>query len=64
MERRCRSDFQKVKPYGKKGDLKCDGYHESLRRVYQVYAPEKMNEKKTIAKIDEDFQGAVGHWGE
>ena len=62
MERGYPTDFQKVKPYGSKGDLKCDGYHQSLKRVYQVYAPEKMSVGETNSKIDEDFSGAVGHW--
>jgi hypothetical protein len=62
MERGYPSDFQKVKPYGKQGDKKCDGYHQSVKRVYQVYAPEKMSVKETNSKIDEDFDGAVGHW--
>jgi hypothetical protein len=62
MERGYPSDFQKVKPYGRKGDLKCDGFHQSLRRVYQVYAPEKMNASETISKIEEDFSGAVENW--
>ena len=62
MERRYPSDFQKVKPYGRDGDKKCDGYHQSLRRVYQVYAPEKMRVSETNAKIDEDLDGAIEHW--
>jgi hypothetical protein len=64
MERRYPSDFQKVKPYGKYGDRKCDGYHQSLKRVFQVYAPEKMNVEETNSKIKEDFTGAVKHWKE
>ncbi len=62
MERGYPADFQKVKPYGKTGDKKCDGYHRSLKRVYQVYAPEKMQVGETNTKIDEDFDGAVAHW--
>jgi hypothetical protein len=64
MERRYLSDFQKVKPYGKHGDRKCDGYHGSVKRVYQVYAPEKMNVAETNTKIEEDFRGACDHWKE
>jgi hypothetical protein len=62
MERGYPTDFQKVKPYGKDGDLKCDGYQQSVKRVYQVYAPEKMNVTETNNKIDVDFAGAVEHW--
>ncbi len=64
MERGYPSDFQKVKPYGKFGDRKCDGYHQSVKRVYQVYAPEKMSVAETNAKIEEDYAGAVEHWKE
>ncbi len=62
MERGHPEDFQKVKPYGNTGDKKCDGYHQSVKRVYQVYAPEKMQSAETISKIEEDFTGAVKHW--
>jgi hypothetical protein len=62
MEHRHPGDFQKVKPYGNEGDHKCDGYHESLQRVFQVYAPEAMNVSRTNAKIEQDFQGAIEHW--
>lgn len=62
MELRYPTDFQKVKPYGKFGDRKCDGFHRSQKRVYQVYAPEKMQVTRTNAKIDEDFNGAIDHW--
>src|SRR5579864_3399995 len=64
MEHGYPADFQRVKPYGKQGDKKCDGYHQSVKRVYQVYAPEKMNSAETNAKIDEDYAGALEHWKE
>jgi hypothetical protein len=62
MERRFPTDFQKVKPYGNHGDRKCDGFHSSIGRVYQVYAPEKMSVILANAKIHEDFTGALVHW--
>jgi hypothetical protein len=62
MERGYPTDFQKVKPYGTTGDKKCDGYRRSQKRVYQVYAPEKMQVGETNAKIDQDFSGAIAHW--
>lgn len=62
MERGYPADFQKVKPYGRIGDKKCDGYQRSLKRVYQAYAPEKMQVGETNAKIEEDFNGAIEHW--
>ncbi len=55
-------DFEEVRPYGIRGDLKCDGRSVSTRSVFQCYAPEAMKEDKLTAKIDEDLCGAVGHW--
>ena len=55
-------DFQKVKPYGPNGDLKCDGYWMSRKCVFQCYGPTLMRERAVIAKIKEDLSGAVDHW--
>ena len=57
-------DFKAVRPYGSKGDLKCDGYRASDKTVFQCYAPKTMKLAKLQAKIYEDFNGAVAHWGE
>ena len=56
-------DFQAVRPYGNKGDLKCDGYRVSDKTVFQCYAPKATKLDKLQAKVDEDFNGAVAHWG-
>ncbi len=56
-------DFQPVRPYGPKGDLKCDGFRPSDGTVFQCYAPDAMNLMPLLGKIDEDFNGAVAHWG-
>lgn len=56
-------DFELVRPYGAKGDLKCDGFRPSDGTVFQVYAPDAIKLAALLAKIDEDFIGAVGHWG-
>ena len=55
-------DFQKVRPYGPNGDLKCDGYWTSRKCVFQCYGPASMKERAVIAKINEDLSGAVTHW--
>lgn len=55
-------DFQKVRPYGPRGDLKCDGYWRSRRCVFQCYGPISMRERDIIAKIREDLTGAVANW--
>lgn len=56
--------FEPVRPYGKQGDLKCDGRDSSTGTVFQVYAPEGMKDKELMSKIQADFDGAVEHWGE
>lgn len=55
-------DFEEVKPYGPQGDLKCDGLRRSTGTLFQCYAPDRYEDKKTIRKITTDFVGAVTHW--
>lgn len=62
MERRYPGDFQRVRPYGTLGDRKCDGYHSSLKVVYQLYAPEVFKLAAILSKIEEDFSGALAYW--
>lgn len=56
-------DFVPVKPYGPKGDLKCDGFRVSDGTVFQSYAPDSLKLPDLLRKIDEDFNGARLHWG-
>jgi hypothetical protein len=56
-------DFQAVRPYGPRGDLKCDGYRASDGTVFQCYAPDSTKLADLLVKIDKDFHGAVAHWG-
>ncbi len=56
-------DFEPVRPYGPKGDLKCDGFRPSDGTVFQSYAPDSTKLADLLAKIDEDFEGARTHWG-
>jgi uncharacterized protein YydD (DUF2326 family) len=62
MELRFPGDFQRIKPCGKYGDRKCDGYQTSHGMVFQLYAPESMHLASTLDKIDEDFDGALKYW--
>lgn len=55
-------DFQPVRPYGSKGDLKCDGFRASDGTVFQCYAPDAMKLESLLAKVEEDFPGALAHW--
>ena len=57
------NDFEPVRPYGKYGDLKCDGYRASDGTVFQCYGPSTPTLKELLAKIRRDFDGAFGHWG-
>src|SRR6266700_6110410 len=62
MEKCHPGDFQRVCPWGSAGDRKNDGYLPSKRILFQVYAPNKMIAKAAIAKIHEDFHGALQYW--
>jgi len=58
-------DFQATIPMGRRGDLKCDGFRQSLGIVHQLYGPRygQANVDQALTKIDEDFRGAHAHWG-
>jgi hypothetical protein len=56
--------FIKVKPSGREGDWKNDGYSTATKTVFQVYAPENLTVAKTVVKITEDFSGALVRWGD
>ena len=61
--RRCwGDDFEPVRAYGKRGDLKCDGYRKSTSTIYQCYAPRRADSAKVHTKITVDFGGALGVW--
>lgn len=57
-------DFVRVRPWGREGDHKNDGYLRSGKTLHQCYAPDDMDERKAIAKIDIDFKGCLPYWGE
>ena len=56
--------FVLVKPSGREGDWKSDGYSSRTGTYYQVYAPEGEKVKEGIKKIRDDFEGAKKKWGE
>lgn len=64
MEKRYPSDFIRTRPWGSQGDRKNDGYIRSIRTLFQVYGPNELSEASTLAKIDEDYQGAIPFWKE
>jgi len=57
-------DFQKIRPYGNKGDAGNDGYRAIKGIYYQVYAPKNPNEKeaKAAQKLKEDFDKLKDSW--
>jgi len=55
-------DFIRTRPWGRSGDRKNDGYLKSRRILFQVYAPNEMTERDAIAKVEEDFHGALPYW--
>lgn len=64
MEKRYPGEFFRVRPWGKAGDYKNDGYLRSMRILFQSYAPNEMKARRCIAKITEDFDGALPYWKE
>lgn len=58
------TEFKKVKPYGNEGDHKNDGFIPSRGVYFQVYAPEKPEEKDAEAakKMCKDFDGLFSYW--
>lgn len=63
MNRGYKADFMACSPWGNVGDKKNDGFLKSERRLFQVYAPRKMTAAEAKKKINEDFAGALEHWG-
>jgi hypothetical protein len=62
MEKVHPADFQRVRPWGRIGDWKNDGYLRSERTLFQIYAPNEMTSAEAIRKIDQDFAGALPYW--
>jgi len=60
----CNPNFQQVKPQGKYGDRKNDGFDKTTGTYYQVYAPEdiRKTENETINKLVTDFNGLHSYW--
>jgi hypothetical protein len=58
------SSFIMIKPMGREGDWKADGYSLNTATIFQCYAPEEMTGAKAAKKMIEDFDGARMHWQE
>lgn len=57
-------NFRQVKPQGRLGDKKNDGFDPTTGSYYQVYAPEDLTttEDKGVQKLKTDFQGLISYW--
>jgi HEAT repeat protein/energy-coupling factor transporter ATP-binding protein EcfA2 len=55
-------EFERVRPYGKFGDRKCDGLIQAEGTIFQVYSPDELKQSEVQKKIDKDLDGAVAHW--
>jgi hypothetical protein len=57
-------DFQQIKPYGRSGDMKNDGYIKSKGIYFQVYGPEDIANSVSYAKrkLKKDFSGLLQKW--
>ncbi len=62
------TNFKPVKAYGNLGDWKNDGFDKITGTYYQVFGPEDLKNKKTIAdgvkKLKEDFEGLYRKWND
>jgi hypothetical protein len=59
-------NFRQVKPQGRLGDGKTDGFNEKTGEYYQVYAPEELtgNEATLLSKMDISISGLFKFWEE
>jgi len=57
-------NFRPVKPHGKEGDKKCDGFNKVTGQYYQAYAPEDLSGKEKIAqiKLNDTINGIFAFW--
>lgn len=61
MERRY-PGFQRIRPWGKQGDRKNDGWLPNEKTLFQCYAPSSFAASALEAKLTEDYDGACEHW--
>jgi len=63
MKAKHQENFISCKPWGREGDRKNDGYLMSERHLFAVNGPETLNQSRMLNKINDDFNGALSHWG-
>lgn len=57
-------DFISSRTWGSMGDRKNDGYLQSTRTLFAVYAPDQGPAENTAAKMESDYNGGMAHWGD
>lgn len=62
MELAFPNDFQRIRPWGRDGDQKNDGFLRSRELLFAVYSPDTETDAKTKAKVTSDFNGALPYW--
>jgi len=62
LERRDPIGFERVRPAGRVGDRKCDGFHRPSSTVYACYASRQTTPTEVLAKMASDFDGARAQW--
>ncbi|HBS88835.1 MAG: hypothetical protein A2W91_01175 [Bacteroidetes bacterium GWF2_38_335] len=57
-------DFRPVKPQGREGDKKNDGFNKVKGQYYQVYSPEDTSDKEreSYKKLDSTFEELYNYW--
>jgi len=58
------NDFRPVKPQGREGDKKNDGFNKVKGQYFQVYSPENSSdkEKESYKKLDSTFEELYNYW--
>jgi hypothetical protein len=58
------TDFQQIKPWGRIGDRKNDGYIQSKGIFFQVFSPEEITKSyvNVVGKLNTDFKGLSERW--
>ena len=56
--------FRPVKPQGREGDRKNDGFNKKNGQYFQVYSPEATSnkEKESLRKLDSTIEGLINFW--
>lgn len=57
-------NFRPIKPHGREGDQKNDGFDKANGLYYQVYAPEDLapNVYTAVSKLTDSFSGLKNYW--